>query len=149
MFSALGNPSMAIISVVAGAITAKNRRQTRAGDRPRDTRHIRWTLPDRAAEPWDTHCHTHHPGLRHGMVSATVQALVAVWFPAKERGTAQGALAAFYGASTSIVTIYASFMSAQQVGVVSDRGLYAAGMRFRLRRHRRARLQGHRKRPTA
>ena len=52
-------------------------------------------------------------GFGTGMVSATVQGLVAVWFTAGERGTAQGALAAFYGASTSIVTIYASFMSAR------------------------------------
>ena len=52
-------------------------------------------------------------GFGSGMVSATVQALVSVWFPAKERGTAQGALACFYGVGTSAVTVYAGIMSAR------------------------------------
>ena len=115
VFSALGNPSMAIISVVAGAITAKigGKRVLviglvilgiSGGLYLTGPQSLGILIVIRIIQGFGT-----------GMVSATVQALVAVWFPAKERGTAQGALAAFYGASTSIVTIYASFMSAQQV----------------------------------
>ena len=115
VFSALGNPSMAIISVVAGAITAKTGGKRvlviglvilgiSGGLYLTGPQSLGILIVIRIIQGFGT-----------GMVSATVQALVAVWFPARERGTAQGALAAFYGASTSIVTIYASFMSAQQV----------------------------------
>lgn len=115
VFSALGNPSMAIISVVAGAITARigGKRVlvigllilgVSGGLYLTGPQSLGILIVIRIIQGFGT-----------GMVSATVQALVAVWFPARERGTAQGALAAFYGASTSIVTIYASFMSAQEV----------------------------------
>ncbi len=115
VFSALGNPSMAVMSVVAGAVTARigGKRvlviglvilAASGGLYLTGPQSLGVLIVIRLIQ-----------GIGTGMVSATVQALVAVWFPAKERGTAQGALAAFYGASTSIVTIYASFMSAQQV----------------------------------
>lgn len=115
VFSALGNPSMAIISVVAGAITAKigGKRVlviglvilgVSGGLYLTGPQSLGILIVIRIIQGFGT-----------GMVSATVQALVAVWFPARGRGTAQGALAAFYGASTSFVTIYASFMSAQEV----------------------------------
>ena len=113
LFSALGSPSMAVMSVAAGAMAAKT-----GGKRVLMTglltlaasgalyltgsRSLCALIAIRILQGFGT-----------GMVSATVQGLVAVWFTAGERGTAQGALAAFYGASTSIVTIYASFMSAR------------------------------------
>lgn len=113
LFSALGSPSMAVMSVAAGAMAAKT-----GGKRVLMTglltlaasgalyltgpRSLCALIAIRILQSFGT-----------GMVSATVQGLVAVWFTAGERGTAQGALAAFYGASTSIVTIYASFMSAR------------------------------------
>lgn len=46
-------------------------------------------------------------GAGTGVVCACLMALVSAWFPKKERGTAQGALGSFYGASISLVTIYA------------------------------------------
>jgi len=50
-------------------------------------------------------------GFGVGMMNGVLMTLVCVWFPAKERGTAQGVLACFYGASTSIVTIYCALMT--------------------------------------
>lgn len=115
VFSALGNPAMAVMSVVAGAITAKigGKRVLVVG----------LLILGISGGLYLTGPQSFGiliiiriiQGVGTGMVSATVQALVAVWFPTKERGTAQGALAAFYGASTSFVTIYAGFMSAKHV----------------------------------
>lgn len=115
VFSAIGNPAMAIISVAAGAFTAKigGKRVLIAGllvmsisgglylTGPTD---LAVLILIRILQ-----------GFGSGMVSATVQALVSVWFPVNERGTAQGALACFYGVSTSAVTIYAGVMSARKV----------------------------------
>lgn len=50
-------------------------------------------------------------GFGVGMMNGVLMTLVCVWFPAKERGTAQGVLACFYGASTSIVTVYCALMN--------------------------------------
>lgn len=113
LFSAIGNPAMAIISVLAGAITAKF-----GGKRVLVTGlailgisgGLYLTGPENFALLIVIRI---IQGFGTGMVSATVQALVAVWFPANERGTAQGGLAAFYGASTSVVTVYAGFMAAR------------------------------------
>ncbi|MGN0269017.1 MAG: MFS transporter [Lachnospiraceae bacterium] len=115
IFSAVGNPAMAIVSVVAGFFTARI-----GGKKVLVTGLFVMSLSG-----W---LYLTGPesllvlilirvlqGLGSGMVSATVQALVSVWFPAKERGTAQGALACFYGVSTSAVTVYAGVMSAKNM----------------------------------
>ena len=113
LFSAIGNPAMAIISVLAGAVTAKfgGKRVLviglvilgiSGGLYLAGPKSFVLLIVIRIIQ-----------GLGTGMVSATVQALVAVWFPGNERGTAQGGLAAFYGASTSVVTVYAGFMAAR------------------------------------
>ena len=113
LFSAIGNPAMAIISVLAGAVTAKF-----GGKRVLVIGLVILGISGGLylAGPKSFVLLTVIriiQGLGTGMVSATVQALVAVWFPGNERGTAQGGLAAFYGASTSVVTVYAGFMAAR------------------------------------
>lgn len=113
IFSAIGNPAMAIISVFAGAIAVKI-----GGKRVLVIGLLTMSLSGGLYLTGPTSLSVLIiirilQGVGSGMVSATVQALVSVWFPANERGTAQGALACFYGVSTSVVTMYAGFMSAR------------------------------------
>ncbi len=113
LFSAVGNPAMAIISIVAGFFAAKV-----GGKKVLITGLLTMSF---SGALYLTGVKSLSllifirvlQGFGSGMVSATVQALVSVWFPAKERGTAQGALACFYGVGTSAVTVYAGIMSAR------------------------------------
>lgn len=113
IFSAIGNPAMAVISVVAGFLAARVGGKkvlvtgllimsVSGGLYLTGIKSLSLLIVIRVLQ-----------GFGSGMVSATVQALVSVWFPAKERGTAQGALACFYGVGTSVVTVYAGIMSAK------------------------------------
>ncbi|MBS7527929.1 MFS transporter [Fusibacter paucivorans] len=45
-------------------------------------------------------------GAGGGMIAACLMSLICVWFPKKERGTAQSALTCFFGLSVSAVTFY-------------------------------------------
>lgn len=115
VFSAIGNPSMAIMSVVGGFLMARIGGKkvlvigllVMAGAGAlylTGTDSLGLLIVIRLIQGFGT-----------GMVSATLMALVAVWFPAKERGTAHGALACFYGASTSVVTAYSAIMASRNI----------------------------------
>ena len=108
VFSAIGNPAMAVMSVLAGALTSRfgGKKVLVAGLFVMaisgalyltGTKSLAFLIVIRLIQGFGT-----------GMVSATLMALVAVWFPVKERGTAHGLLACFYGASTSVVNRCAS-----------------------------------------
>ncbi len=115
LFSAIGNPAMAIISVVAGAVT------TKIGGKKVLVGGLLVLALSGALYLTGTHSLGMLiliriiQGFGTGMISATVMALVAVWFPANERGTSQGVMACFYGASTSIVTAYAAIMTSHNM----------------------------------
>lgn len=115
VFSAIGNPAMAVMSVLAGALTSKfgGKKVLVTGLAVlaisgalylTGTKSLAFLIVIRLIQGFGT-----------GMVSATLMALVAVWFPIKERGTAHGVLACFYGASTSVVTAYAGIMAAKNM----------------------------------
>lgn len=115
LFSAIGNPAMAVMSVAAGAITS------RIGGKKVLVGGLIVLALSGALYLTGTHSLGMLvliriiQGFGTGMISATVMALVAVWFPVKERGTSQGVMACFYGASTSIVTAYAAIMTSHNM----------------------------------
>ncbi len=113
VFSSIGNPCMAIMSIIAGFIVSK------IGGK-------KVIIIGLLVLAVSGALYLTHPtsvgilvairmiqGFGTGMVSATEMALVSVWFPVRERGTSQAITAAFYGASTSIVTAYAGIMTAR------------------------------------
>ena len=71
-------------------------------------------------------------GFGVGMMNGVLMTLVCVWFPAKERGTAQGVLACFYGASTSIVTVYCALMTNKPWNQTAGYMLLICGVVFAL-----------------
>lgn len=113
VLSAVSNPAMAVISVIAGFFAAKvgGKKVLVTGLLTMSFSGLLYLMGIKSL-PILVLIRILQ-GLGAGMVSATVQALVSVWFPAKERGTAQGALACFYGVGTSVVTVYAGVMSAK------------------------------------
>lgn len=66
-------------------------------------------------------------GVGGGMTAACLMALVCVWFPKKERGTAQSALTCFFGLSVSAVTFY--IYLCQRADIVWDKmiGIWLLG----------------------
>lgn len=111
VFSALNNPTFAIASFIAGMLVGKFR-----GKKVMISGLLLLAVAGAL--------YLSHPtnmvilcgirliqGFAMGLVITVVLSMANVWFPQKERGLSQGLLGSFYGASTSVVTVYCAQMS--------------------------------------
>ncbi len=115
LLSSLGALSMAVLSVVAGGLSAKlgGKKVVMIGLMVMALSGVLYMLN---TDSFAVLCLFRLvQGAGTGMVSACLMSLVCAWFPKNERGTAQGALGCFYGASISLVTVYA--FACQRAGI--------------------------------